>query len=186
MQRVTLIIRHREPNVKIHLIRLGGVAAVLAGALRVLTSFLPPTTHRIMTLYLIVDVLLLFGCVGLYEFQRVQIRFLETLAVLLEIVGALILIARDLALLRSEVYPIGALLFAVGIDLFAIASWRSGTFPRWILALLIVSTFIGSIGFFTPSLTVLFAASGILFGIGFLSAGLSILLRRFSRVATPR
>ncbi len=97
---------------KVHLIRLGSVAAVLAGALRALTSFLPPTTDRIMTLYLIVDVLLLFGCVGLYEFQRVTIRFLETLAVLLEILGVLILIARDLALLRAEVYPIGALLSA--------------------------------------------------------------------------
>ena len=163
-----------ESKVKIHLIRLGSIAAVLAGALRVLTSFLPPTTDKIMTLYLIVDVLLLFGCVGLYEFQRVESRFLETLAVLFEIFGALILIARDLALLRSEVYPIGALLFAVGVDLFAIASWRSRTFPRWILTLLILSTFIGPIGFFTPRLAILFAASGILFGIGFLSAGISI------------
>jgi hypothetical protein len=91
------------PKVKVHLIRLGSLAAVLAGALRALTSFLPPTTDRIMTLYLIVDVLLLFGCVGLYEFQRVTIRFLETLAVLLEILGGLVLIARDLALLRSAV-----------------------------------------------------------------------------------
>ena len=163
---------------KVHLIRLGSAAAVLAGALRALTSFLPPTTDRIMTLYLIVDVLLLFGCVGLYEFQRVTIRFLETLAVLLEILGGLVLIARDLALLRSEVYPIGALLFAVGVDLFAIGSWRSRTFPRWILMLLILSTVTGPIGFFTPSLTVLFAASGILFGIGFMSAGISIWLPR--------
>jgi len=131
-----------------------------------------------MTLYLIVDVLLLFGCVGLYEFQRVTIRLLETLAVLLEILGALVLIARDLALLRSEVYPIGALLFAVGVDLFAIGSWRSRTFPRWILILLILSTVTGPIGFFTPSLAVLFAASGILFGIGFMSAGISIWLPR--------
>jgi hypothetical protein len=167
-----------EPKVKVHLIRLGSAAAVLAGALRALTSFLPPTTDRIMTLYLLVDVLLLFGCVGLYEFQRVTIRFLETLAVLLEILGGLVLIARDLALLRSEVYPIGALLFAVGVDLFAIGSWRSRTFPRWILMLLIVSTVTGPIGFFTPSLAVLFAASGILFGIGFMSAGISIWLPR--------
>ncbi len=163
---------------KIHFIRLSGVAAGVTGALRVLTSLLPPPTGRIMTLYLTIDVLLLFGCVGLYEFQRLAIRVLETLGLLLEILGALILIARDLALLSSEAYPIGALLFAAGVDLFAIGSWRSRTFPRWILMLLILSTVIGPIGFFTPSLAVLFAASGILFGIGFMSAGISMLLPR--------
>jgi hypothetical protein len=128
-----------------------------------LTSFLPPPAGRIMTLYLIIDVLLLFGCVGLYEFKRLAVRFLETLGLLLEILGALILIARDLALLKSEAYPFGALLFAVGLDLFAIGSWRSRTFARWILMLLILSTVIGPIGFFTPGLAILFAASGLLF-----------------------
>jgi hypothetical protein len=80
-------------------------------------------------------------------------------------------------------------LYAVraGVDLFAIGSWRSRTFARWILMLLILSTVIGPIGFFTPSLAVLFAASGILFGIGFLSAGISMWLpRRRSTVLTSR
>jgi len=173
--------------VKIWFIRLSGVAAGVAGALRVLTSFLPPPTGRTMTLYLIIDVLLLFGCVGLYQFQRVTIRFLETLGLLLAILGALILIARDLALLSSEAYPIGALLFAVGVDLLAIGSWRSGTFPRWILMILILSTVIGPIGFFARSLAVLFVASGILFGIGFMSAAIWIWLpRRRSTVLTSR
>ena len=128
-----------------------------------------------MTLYLIVDLLLLFGCVGLYEFQRVAVRFAETLGLLLEILGALILIARDLALLKPEAYPAGALLFAVGLDLFAIGSWKSRAFARWILMLLILSTVIGPIGFFIAGLTILFTVSGMLFGIGFAGAGISIL-----------
>lgn len=166
-----------ESNIKIWFIRLSGGAAALGGALRVLTSFLLPLSGRAMTLYLIIDVMLLFGCVGLYEFQRVAIRFLGTLGLLLEILGAVVLIARDLSLLSSEAYPIGALLFAVGVDLFAIGSWRSRTFPRWILILLILSTVIGPIGFFTPSLAFLFAASGVLFGIGFMSAGIQVIPR---------
>ena len=166
-----------ESNIKIWFIRLSGGAADLGGALRVLTSFLLPLSGRAMTLYLIIDVMLLFGCVGFYEFQRVAIRFLGTLGLLLEILGAVVLIARDLSLLSSEAYPIGALLFAVGVDLFAIGSWRSRTFPRWILILLILSTVIGPIGFFTPSLAVLFAASGVLFGIGFMSAGIQVIPR---------
>jgi hypothetical protein len=69
-------------------------------------------------------------------------------------------------------------MFAVGLDLFAIASWKSKTLPRWILILLILSTVVGPIGFFTSSLTALFAVSGILFGIGFASAGIAVYLPR--------
>ena len=174
-----------EPKIKIWFIRVSGVSASVAGVLRVLTSFLPPLTGRTMTLYLIIDVLLLFGCVGLYEFQRVAITFLKTLGLLLETVGALILIARDLTLLSSEAYPIGALMFAVGLDLFAIGSWRSRIFPRWILVILILSTVIGPIGFFTPSLVILFAASGILFGIGFMSASIWMCLPRRGSTLLP-
>ena len=146
--------------------------------LRVLTSLLPPAAGRIQIVYLIIDVLLLFGCLGLYEFQRVAVSFLETVAVSLEMVGVSILIARDLSLLKPEVYSFAALLFAAGLDLFAIVAWRSKTLPRWILTLWILSTVIGPIGFFTPRLGLLFVISGILFGIGFAAAGVSILLPR--------
>ena len=54
------------------LIRLGGVAAILAGALRGLSSVLPTSSARIMTLYLVIDVLLLISSIGLFEFQRLE------------------------------------------------------------------------------------------------------------------
>ena len=166
---------------KTNLIRLGGLAAILAGILRGLSSVLPTPSGRIMTLYLVIDVLLLVSSIGLFEFQRLKAGALGSLALVLEIVGALILIARDLVVLGAAVYPAGALMFAVGLDLFAIASWRSRTLPRWILILLIVSTVIGPIGFFSPGLAVLFTASGILFGIGFASAGVAICRPRHQR-----
>lgn len=137
---------------------------------------LPAPPAGIMTLYLVIDTLLLIGSIGLFEFQRLEAGGLGRLAVLLEIVGALILIARDLAILGAAVYPVGALTFAVGLDLFAIAAWRSRTLPRWILIFLVLSTVIGPIGFFSPNLVALFAASGILFGIGFAGAGIAISL----------
>jgi len=166
---------------KTNLIRLGGLAAILAGILRGLSSVLPTPSGRIMTLYLVIDVLLLVSSIGLFEFQRVKAGAMGTLAFLLQIIGALILIARDLAILGASVYPVGGLIFAVGLDLFVIASWRSKTLPRLILILLVLSTVIGPIGFFSPGLAVLFTASGILFGIGFASAGLAICLPRHQR-----
>jgi hypothetical protein len=57
---------------KRNLIRLGGLAAILAGILRGLSSVLPTPSGRIMTLYLVIDVLLLVSSIGLFEFQRVK------------------------------------------------------------------------------------------------------------------
>ena len=162
----------------IYLIRLGGLAALLAGILRVLAAALPASTPRIMTLYLVIDVLLLLGSIGLFEFLRIKTGWIARLGVLLEITAALTLIARDLGFLGLGAYPVGALMFAVGLDLFAIAGWKSETFPRSILVVLILSTVIGPIGFFSARLAPLFAASGILFGIGFASAGIVVCLRR--------
>ncbi len=167
--------------VKINLIRLGGLAAVLAGILRVLSAVLPTTSPRIMALYLVIDILLLISSIGLFEFQRLEAGIPGALAVLLQVLGALILMGRDLAILSDAFYPIGALTFAVGLDLFAITSWKAKTLPRWVLLLLILSTVIGPIGFFSPSVSILFAASGIVFGIGFASAGTAICLPRRHR-----
>ena len=167
--------------VKINLIRLGSLTAVLAGILRVFSSVLPTTSPRIKALYLVIDILLLISIIGLFEFQRLEAGIPGTLAVLLQVLGALILIGRDLAILSDAFYPIGALTFAVGLDLFAITSWKAKTLPRWVLLLLILSTVIGPIGFFSPSLSILFAASGIVFGIGFASAGTAICLPRRHR-----
>ncbi|MGH9961949.1 MAG: hypothetical protein ACREBC_33275, partial [Pyrinomonadaceae bacterium] len=104
-----------------------------------------------------------------------EIGFLGASGVLLQTFGALILIARDVAILGAVVYPVGALMFAAGLDLLAIGSWKAKKFPRWILILLILSTVIGPVGFFAEHLRVLFAVSGILFGIGFAGAGMTIL-----------
>ena len=137
-----------------------------------------------MLLYFVIDVLLLFGSIGLYGFRRDEIGLLGTLGGVLAIVAALILIARDLAIFGESIYPVGALMFAVGLDLLAIGLWKGKKIPRWILVLLILSTVIGPVGFFARGLSVLFVASGILFGIGFAAAGITILLSRWPRMSS--
>jgi hypothetical protein len=151
------------------------MAAVLAGILRGIASVVPATSSRILLLYLVIDVLLLFGSLGLYEFQRFEIGILGAVGEVLAIIGTLILIARDVALLGGSVYAAGALMFSAGLDLLAISSWKSKKIPRWILVFLILSTVIGPAGFFMENLRVLFVVSGILFGAGFAGAGITIL-----------
>jgi hypothetical protein len=55
-----------------NLIRLGGFAAIVAGILRGINSFLPSINPNVMVaiLYLLTDIFLLFGIMGIYGFQH--------------------------------------------------------------------------------------------------------------------
>ena len=57
---------------KANLIRWGGLAAILAGILRGINSFLPNYAPIVVLeiLYLLTDLFLLFGIMGLYGFQH--------------------------------------------------------------------------------------------------------------------
>ena len=101
-------------KVKSYLIRVGGLVVVLAGTLASVGGWLPVSTPQIMTLYLVIDVLLLVSSIVLFEFQRGTIAVLGTLAVLLQALGSLILIARDLTIFGALAYPVGGLIFTVG------------------------------------------------------------------------
>jgi hypothetical protein len=155
-------------------IRFCGLTAIVAGILRGITSFIPGTTPRIMLLYLVTDVFLFFGTIGLYLFQPKEIGLVGTSGFVLQILGTLTLIGRDLAIFGDSLYPVAALMFAAGLDLFAVGSWGSKKLPRWILSLWILSTIVGPIGYFARDLAILFVASGMLFGIGFAAAGTTI------------
>jgi hypothetical protein len=157
------------------LIRIGGLAAVIAGTLRFITSLLPATTPFIVLFYFLVDVFLLLGTIGLYGFQGKEIGVMGTFGFLLQMIGILLLIGRDVAIFGASLYPVGALTFALGLDLFAISSWRIRRFAPWILLLWILSTIVGPVGYFAPGLRPLFALSGILFGIAFAAAGFTVL-----------
>lgn len=157
------------------IIRSCGLAAIVAGILRGIASFVPGTTHRVMLLYLFTDVFLLFGSIGLYWFQQEEVGLAGTLALLLMIGGNLVLLGRDVAIFGASLYPVGALMFAAGLDLLAVGSWKAKKFSRWILILWILSTIIGPIGYFAGGLSVLFVVSGVLFGFGFARAGITVL-----------
>jgi len=160
--------------VRTQLIRFGGMAAIVAGVLRVIASFVPGSSYRIMLLYLLTDVLLFWGSIGLYGFLQKKIGVAGTLGFLLQVGGILILIGRDVGVFGANLYPVGALMFAAGLDLFAIGTWQVKMLPPWILSLWILSTVLGPIGYFASGLSFLFVVSGILFGIGFASAGFAI------------
>ena len=158
-----------------NLIRLGGLAAIVAGILRGINSFLPSSNNPNVTisiLYMLTDIFLLFGILGIYSFQHQQSRSWGFFGFLLAIVG--IAIIRTGSIAGVSLYPIGASIFTVGMSLFAVGSWLANKLPRWISVLWVLSTIVGFMGYFIPSLNLLFVISGVIFGIGFAGAGIKI------------
>ncbi len=157
-----------------NLIRLGGLAAIVAGILRGINSFLPSSNPNVTLaiLYLLTDIFLLFGIVGIYGFQHQKSRLWGFLGFILAIVG--IAIIRTGTISGVNLYPIGASIFTAGMSLFAVGSWIAKKLPHWISVLWILSTIVGFMGYFIQGLNLLFVASGVIFGIGFAGAGMKI------------
>jgi hypothetical protein len=157
-----------------NLIRLGGLAAILAGILRGVNSFVPssPPSGEIAILYLLTDIFILFGIIGMYGFQHQESRLWGFFGFLLAIIG--IAMIRTGAISGVNLYPIGASTFTVGLSLFAIGTWIAKKLPRWVSVFWVLSTIVGFMGYFIPSLSLLFVISGIIFGIGFAGAGIKV------------
>ena len=161
-----------------NLIRWGGLAAVLAGILRGIASFTPTATSAGLHLfYFAIDVLLLLAALGVYTFQKQETGRWGVVGILLALIGAGLLLGHDVVNALAFLYPVAAFLFAVGISVLAIRSWKAGTLPRWVSTLLIASTILGILGFFVKGFDILFVISGVIFGIGLIGAGLTIWLQ---------
>lgn len=157
-----------------NLIRLGGLAAIMAGILRGVNSFLPSSIPvvQLELLYLLTDILIILGMIGLYRFQHQESKLWGFWGFLLAIIG--IAVIRTGTISGVKIYAIGASIFVVGLSLFAIGSWIAHKLPQWISVVWILSTIIGFIGYFVTGLNILFTISGVLFGVGFAGAGLRV------------
>ena len=153
------------------IIRVCAVAAILAGLLRAVASFIPETTPGVFVLYLLIDLFLLGGIIGLYLFCVAAGKILARLGFVLMCIALLLLIARDVGAVTPNAYAGAAALFSLGLVLFAIHALRTRNIPVWIPVTWILSTIVGPVGFFAPKLHFLFAISGLLFGLAFTCAG---------------
>ncbi|WP_404783214.1 hypothetical protein [Altericista sp. CCNU0014] len=156
----------------INLIRLGGLAAILAGILRGVNSFVSSDAPIVAILYLLTDIFILFGMIGIYGFQHQEARLWGFLGFLLAIIG--IAIIRTGAIAGVSLYAIGASIFTAGLSLLAVGSWIARKLPRWIPIFWVISTIVGFIGYFIPGLSLLFVISGVTFGISFAGAGIKV------------
>lgn len=157
-----------------NLIRWGGLAAIIAGILRGVSSFFssPAPGATIELFYLLTDIFIIFGVMGLYGFQHHESGLWGFFGFLLAIIG--IGVIRTGSISGVTMYPIGALIFVSGLSSFAVGCWIANKLHPWISILWLLSSLVGCIGYFVPGLNLLFAISGVLFGIGFSGAGFKL------------
>jgi hypothetical protein len=155
------------------LVRWAGVSASAGGALRGVTALVSASQIPAIHLtYLTIDVLFLLAVAGLYSLQRKRIEGWGTLGALVAMLGAALLIGDDLFSPTFALYPIAAVVFALGLGAHALAAWRARTLPRWISALWLAAIVAGALGLGVPALYLLFTLAGFLIAAGFIGAGL--------------
>ena len=160
---------------KASLFRLGGIAAILAGVLRGIASFIPATTPEValQLLYILTDIFILLGIFALYGVQYKETGKLGFLGFLIAVVGILV-IRSSKAITGVNLYPAGSLIFSLGLIILGIRLWQANVLPSWVVGLWSLSVLVGIIVYFVPSLDLLFVLAGLLFAIGFAAAGIRL------------
>ena len=167
------------------LIRSGGLAAIVAGVLRTAASFWPSSQPGVALemLYLVIDLCILFGIMGVYAFQCEQSGRWGVVGFLLAVSGIAFITGPDGRLGGVNVYDAGALVLGTGLCFLAIGSWRAKKLPRWIPTLWVYSTVIGIAGASVESLSSLLVVSGVAFGAAFVGAGATVWSQAVSTAA---
>jgi hypothetical protein len=155
-----------------HVARLGGAAAMIAAFLRVIGSFLPaaPVTTALAGLYLVTDVFILLGLIGWYVAQHQRLGLGGLFGFVMSVVGVVVIRSNG-AFAGTDTYSIGAPLVVIGLLVLAATAWRAGLMGAWVPGALLVAAVLGPVGYVAPGVSVLFAASGLAFSLGFGGAG---------------
>ena len=160
---------------KASLVSLGGIAAVLAGILRGIASFIPASTPDValQLLYILTDIFILLGIFALYGVQYKETGKLGFLGFLVAVVGILV-IRSSKAITGVSLYPAGSLIFSLGLIILGIRLWLANVLPSWVVGLWSLSVLVGIIEYFVPSLDILFIVAGLMFAIGFVASGIKL------------
>jgi hypothetical protein len=161
------------------LIRFGAIAAMLGGALRVISSFVPYQADQawLEALYGVIDLCLLFGLMAIYLAFAERLGAVGFVLFASAVAGLASIVGPDAQIFGIDFYRVGALVFIVSLGGFSAQLLRKKTLIAsamlWLAAL---ACSVASPLLQTP---LAFMGAGILLGAGYVLAGLAIL--RLSR-----
>ena len=159
------------------LFRVLGGAAILGGALRVGSSFIPwtPNDPGLEALAFIIDVALLFGLMGVYFARRAALGVAGFAAFVLAEIGIASIVGPDTVAFGIDTYQAGVAAISIGLSLLGVVMLLRRTGPMLAALCWIGSTIAGIAGNAAGQGELGFLAGGILFGFGFVVAGVAII-----------
>jgi hypothetical protein len=157
------------------LFRLAGVAAILAGVLRALDAFVFKflSMHDSEQLFLVTDIFLLFGLIGIYSRVANRVGWGGLAGFAAALVGILLVRSANGII---DAYVVGATIVAVGVAVMSVGALAARAFPRPAPILWIAALVAGLLAYYIES-DWLFQAAGVSFGLGFVMAGAELLRR---------
>src|SRR4051794_18692809 len=161
------------------LVRVGAIAAVLAGLLRAAAAVAPGAGSEVQrqSLYFVIDLLLLLGVIAAYAQHHESLGRSGAGAFLITLTG-LLLVRSSRAIPGVDLYPAGAASVAIGWILLALTWWKwSGGSPVVPLTLLL-SLLLGAASQISGRASMLFVVSGLLFAAAMVEVGRQLLLSR--------
>jgi hypothetical protein len=159
------------------LYRLVGAAAVLGGAMRIATSFVPwDGSAAIEAVALAIDVLLLFALMGIYLAHRAALGWAGLVAFAVAETGIASIVGPDTQAFGIDTYLAGVHAIAIGLALLGAVMLvrRAGTTAAavcWVLSLIV-----GAGGGVVGQGDLGFLLGGLLFALGFVAAGIGLVL----------
>lgn len=161
------------------LIRHGAIAALVGGTLRFGSSFIPWVEGSVPleTLYFVTDVALLFGLFAIYLARADRLGLLGLVGFVITAVGQAAIIGPDHVPFGIDVYAVGVQLIVGGLFLLGVDMLLKGAYPAWVAGVWIAVPFVSlGLGVLDPTPYGWgYFLGGILFSLGFVAAGLTLL-----------
>jgi hypothetical protein len=147
-------------------IRWSGVASFVTGIFGIIGAL--GTGESAPWIYTVSNIATIITLIGVYIFQRDFAGVFGLIAFLVALAGALLLTF-------AYTFETSTMVYAFGLVLIAISALRAASFPKWVPWMWLAVTIVGIPGTFLPNLQdTLFLLGAILFGAGFIGAGLSL------------
>ncbi|MEO1100472.1 MAG: hypothetical protein AAFW65_01360 [Pseudomonadota bacterium] len=161
--------------------KLGAYGAIFGGALRIVASFVPftPESAALEVFYALIDFSLMAGLAALYVANATRLGTVGLVGFVLAFAGLASIIGPDPAMLGIDFYQLGVAVIGLGVALLGLrivvldGLRMPGGF--WL------SAFVAGLAAYAGAGAVAFVVAGILFGAGFIAAGVALLRRSHPR-----
>lgn len=158
---------------------MGAAAAVIGGALRIVSTFIPYQADAawLEALYGAIDLCLLVGLIGIH-FTTADVTGAPGLvAFLVALAGVASIVGPDTVAFGVDFYRIGALVFVIGLAGLGVVLWARGVLR--LAAACWGLTLVSSLA--SAAVPQAFLAAGLLLGVGYVLAGVQVWRGRGSR-----